>query len=709
MDCLCDLLGVHFTAAGLLVAEMTQRRTTLLASLLPLLSTAVVSEYELFTQRYTADPAPFVSSDGRLYITTSHDLANATGWSMRDYNCLSTDDLVNWRDEGIVFSMDTVAWADSAWAQQVVQLPNGTYLMAFPGMGRRKPPGCNASWCHWPYPGGVGIASSPSPAGPFIDQLGAPIMPGDDPTLFVDQTSGDVHLCSNLNGPNCGILAADLKSWRIPAPGLATWPSGSQKIPGSDFTKAAWHWYEAPWIYKIGRTFYLSFMMDQKSCLGATANINNVSCPTGACAPLNCSHAHYGSDLGYAVSTVSPVANYSYRGSFFWAPPYNCGLCSLKNESVALCNYTGGDNSHHGMIEFPRNSGKHWLAYHTRKLGAERGEYRGYQRNIGLDRMYVNRTDYSLLSVTATPRWLRPLKYLNPFVRTPAFTIAGASIGIDTEPCTDAETSPGAKALNIAHSYDGAATFIRHVDFGKTGATSIQLRVATPLAGTWIEIRSDTTSNSSRLLAQCQLPHTGGWQKWRTINCVIPAGHAVGIHKTIHFVFRCTSGHSNRHEGLVNFHWWQCFGGQTSGTVPPSVAIPVKIRARGSGGRFLTLTLPVNGSSLLVASSTDGITTFDLIDNEDGTWAIAAISDGDCSMLCVQSSGVVTASHRQVGSRPTCTKFRLQPTLDGSWAICSYMSGTGWLVVGDGQRVVAAAVDPRGQLNDRARFELTEV
>ena len=186
-----------------------------------------VGDLEIFTQRYSADPSPFVASDGRMYITTSHDLANNTGWSMRDYNCLSSDDLANWRDEGIVFSMDTVSWADSAWAQQVVELSNGTFLMAFPGMGRRKPPGCSAAWCHWPYPGGVGIASSSSPAGPFVDQIGAPLMPGDDPTLFVDQTSGDVHLCSNLNGPNCGILAGDLKSWRVHPPNLPTWPNGS--------------------------------------------------------------------------------------------------------------------------------------------------------------------------------------------------------------------------------------------------------------------------------------------------------------------------------------------------------------------------------------------------------------------------------------------------------------------------------------------------
>ena len=54
-------------------------------------------------------------------------------------------------------------------------------------------------------------------------------------------------------------------------------------------------------------------MMDQK-CPGSLATIDNVSCPTGACAPLNCSHAHYGSDLGYAISNA-PVANYSYKGT----------------------------------------------------------------------------------------------------------------------------------------------------------------------------------------------------------------------------------------------------------------------------------------------------------------------------------------------------------------------------------------------------------
>ena len=65
----------------------------------------------LMVIEFPADPSPYVGADGRLYITTTHDLADQTGWRMHDYNCLSTDDLVNWRDEGIVFTMDNVGWA----------------------------------------------------------------------------------------------------------------------------------------------------------------------------------------------------------------------------------------------------------------------------------------------------------------------------------------------------------------------------------------------------------------------------------------------------------------------------------------------------------------------------------------------------------------------------------------------------------------------
>jgi hypothetical protein len=44
-------------------------------------------------------PTPF----HRRYIYTSHDIANQVDYSMRDYVCMSSTDMVNWRDEGVVF------------------------------------------------------------------------------------------------------------------------------------------------------------------------------------------------------------------------------------------------------------------------------------------------------------------------------------------------------------------------------------------------------------------------------------------------------------------------------------------------------------------------------------------------------------------------------------------------------------------------------
>ena len=713
------------------------------------------AEYEIFTQRYTADPSPYVA-DGRMYITTTHDLANDTGWHMRDYNCLSSDDLVNWRDEGIVFSIDSVTWAHSAWAQQVVQAPNGTFLMAYPGMGGSF---------NWSYPGGVGIASSHSPAGPFVDQLGGALMPGDDPTLFVDKRTGDVHLCSNLNGPNCGVLGSDYKSWKHAPPNLQHWPAGSQSIPGSDFTKAGWHWYEAPWIHQIGDTFYLSFMMNQQ-CPGANTSIGGTGCPTGFCATPTCTWAHYGSDIGYATSTVSAVANYTWQGSLMWSPPFNCGLAGLGNESSALCNATGGDNSHHGMVEFPQGSGRHYLAYHTRKLGAERHEYRGYQRNIALDRFYVNTSDArkALLPITATPSWLRPAKYLNPYAQTPAFTMAGASPGVHTEPCRDAASTHGAKHFNVAGLLVNGFVHVRHADFGSgSGATSVQLRVATK-KGVAVEVRSSPRVTraphaDAKLIVACDVPATGGWENWKTVTCPIPAGRASGVHAAVYFVFRLPTGggtpngnilngnrlngnrpngnrlNGNRPNGnrlngsrlngsrlltgngggggsggnigLARFNFWQFRGGKVTGAVPPPVTVQVAIRARGTG-QYVVARAGVPASANATTAGTAG--SFVLVDNEDGSWGIMASAGG---LLCAQDSGELLASRpepRLPSGRGVavaeCTQFRLQPTVDGSWAMQSYHT-RGW-VKADGADGLLHALghDPRILAHDAGRFEL---
>ena len=52
---------------------------------------------------YTADPAPMVSGD-TLYLYTSHDEDKLIKnfYTMNDWKCYSTKDMVNWTDHGTV-------------------------------------------------------------------------------------------------------------------------------------------------------------------------------------------------------------------------------------------------------------------------------------------------------------------------------------------------------------------------------------------------------------------------------------------------------------------------------------------------------------------------------------------------------------------------------------------------------------------------------
>ena len=66
-----------------------------------------------------------------MYLYTSHDKDVPHGFDMVNYNCLSSVDMVNWRDEGIAFSLDNSTSFEGchAWAQQVVALKNGSFAM----------------------------------------------------------------------------------------------------------------------------------------------------------------------------------------------------------------------------------------------------------------------------------------------------------------------------------------------------------------------------------------------------------------------------------------------------------------------------------------------------------------------------------------------------------------------------------------------------
>lgn len=157
---------------------------------------------------YGGDPSVLVDGD-TVYLYTGHDTSsdsevNSAIYRIEEYLCYSTKDMVNWKSEGSVMTVDTnhVTWArdsSTAWASQVVkhydeEAGKDQYYLYF---------------CSWDKTSAgkqsIGVAVSDSPTGPFVDK-GEPLVKGTvtepessswndiDPTVWVEtDDSGEEH------------------------------------------------------------------------------------------------------------------------------------------------------------------------------------------------------------------------------------------------------------------------------------------------------------------------------------------------------------------------------------------------------------------------------------------------------------------------------------------------------------------------------------
>lgn len=130
---------------------------------------------------FQADPSARVFH-GRLYVYPSHDIAGSKDWDMRDWHVFSTDDMVHWKDHGVIFGLKDIGWAKQhAWAPDCIER-NGKYYFYFPADDQ------------------IGVAVSDSPTGPFKDALGKPLIGrmeagirSIDPNIFIDD-DGQAYL-----------------------------------------------------------------------------------------------------------------------------------------------------------------------------------------------------------------------------------------------------------------------------------------------------------------------------------------------------------------------------------------------------------------------------------------------------------------------------------------------------------------------------------
>lgn len=197
---------------------------------------------------YTADPAPLVYND-TLFLYTGHDEDHSTWFTMKDWRCFSTTDMVNWTDHGSPLSVKTFNWAGKdAWAGQCI-FRNGKFYWYVP-INQSNGKGM-----------AIGVAVSKTPTGPFEDALGKPLVHsgnGDiDPTVFIDD-DGQAYLYWGNPYLKYVKLNEDMISYSGDVITVALSKDGFNiRIKDADKRPSAYE--EAPWLYKRKELYYLLY------------------------------------------------------------------------------------------------------------------------------------------------------------------------------------------------------------------------------------------------------------------------------------------------------------------------------------------------------------------------------------------------------------------------------------------------------------------
>jgi arabinoxylan arabinofuranohydrolase len=463
------------------------------------LATAVANgtaraDYPIASHRYLADPGSLVFN-GRVYLYNSNDDDNSGGYQMHSIVCVSTSDMKNWTDHGIVFQVPAGAsWANNSWAPQPI-LREGTIYLYWGNSGS-----------------GIGVATSTNPVANFKDGKGSYLINGStpgasgnnswlfDPGALID-SDGTAYLAFGGNGEtNARMikLGADLVS-----------------VSGSAMALAPKGFYEASFLFKRKSTYYYAYSSD-------SAN---------------------GLRIDY-LSSTSPMSGYTYRGVLAGQPPLN------------------DNNNHASEFEF---MGQWYHAYHNRSVAKAAGIDATYKRNLALEVLNF-KSDDTIQEVTYTTDGVPQVGSLNPYVRVEAETMKAQS-GIETETCADG-------GMDVTSIADGDWVSVRGVDFG-AGAKTFSARVASSAAGGAIEVRSGSATGT--VLATCDIPATGGLQKWQATTCNVTG--ATGVVKDLYFRFK---------GGGFAFDSWQFTGsGDMTGTGGASGsggAAPSAAGASGSNG-----------------------------------------------------------------------------------------------------------------------------
>ena len=430
----------------------------------------------IYTQRFGADPG-VMEYGGRIYIYMTDDIVEYdsngnikenTYGQIRTINCVSSEDLVNWTDHGAmkVAGADGAAkWASNSWAPCAAHKTiNGkeTFYLFFANGGN-----------------GICVLTSDSPAGPWKDPLGEPLITRNvkncedvvwlfDPAVLIDD-DGTGYLYFGGGIPEEEF--ANPKTARVVklSEDLLSLDGEVQKIDAP-------YLFEDSGINKINGKYYYSY------CSNFNTDGNSLGLHSGA--------------IQYMVSD-SLLGSFEYIGEIFENPGVFFGLSG---------------NNHHTVFQF---RDQFYIAYHARTVEKSMG-ISGNYRSTHIDK--VTFSDGKFEKVTGTYEGAEQIKNFNPYKTVAASTMSdngGMTVTVDGN-----ETYAKSKA--------GSWIKVSGVDF-KAGPESVTIRVKAE-EKSYIKICSE--SKESENAYYIEIPDTHG--EFANITADVSAFNGV---KDLFFVF----------------------------------------------------------------------------------------------------------------------------------------------------------------------------
>ncbi|KUP21717.1 glycoside hydrolase family 43 protein [Paenibacillus sp. DMB5] len=432
----------------------------------------------LVAHRYGADPYALVFGD-RVYLYMTNDaleydengtVKENTYSSINKIAVISSSDLVNWTDHGeikVAGPHGEAKWATQSWAPAAVHKVIGgkdKFFLYFAN---------NAS--------GIGVLSSDSPVGPWIDPIGEALILRSTPGVEEVTWLFDPAVLVDDDGNGYIYFGGGVPEGEYAEPGTARMMRLGEdmiSVTGTAEVIPAPFMFEDAGIHKHGGVYYFTYC----------SNFYDGERPEGS-PPAG--------EIAYMTSS-HPMGPWTYQGTILRNPGHFFGVSG---------------NNHHAIFQY---HDVWYIAYHAQTLSKAQGIANGY-RSTHLNLLFHN-WDGSIRDVEADYKGVAQIRCLNPYERVQAVTV-GWSAGIQTEGKADSEER------RVTGIGNGDWIGLSGVDFGNKGAAAFMADVLS-LEGGAIKLHLDDPAGP--LIGELSVPAADGpeiQKEWKT-----EVSGAEGIH-----------------------------------------------------------------------------------------------------------------------------------------------------------------------------------